>query len=391
MKRWKGGAVKLADEALKDAIRGKRVALMMNGTSVHNDGRLLLDVIVEEKWAEVAFFFGMEHGVRCNYAAGEKDEVRVDEKTGVPIVSLYDYEDYRPPVECLQGIDAVVYSAQDAGVRHWTFTPWLMLLMDTVAKAGCELIIVDRPNPIRGDIVEGNVGEQKYHGTLLCGFDYPLRHGMTVGELALMYNDERQLGINLTVLKMEGWRRDMWYDETGLLWIPPTPNVPTPDTFLYFCTTGLLQGTNVSFGRKTTTPFQFFGRPEFDAEELCEELNSRELDDVYFAPKFNMSNCLVDESVIIPCRGALITVRDRDSYRAVRTQLHIFDALKKLYHPAYVDFECETAKYWAHKRMATDDLTELLRRGESPLLLLEKWERQSAEFEKRREKYLLYK
>ena len=391
MERWKGGAVKLADESLRDAIRGKKIALMMNATSIHNDGRLLLDVIVEERWAEVAFVFGMEHGVRCNFASGEKDEEDVDEKTGIPILNLYNCEGRRPPVESLKDIDAVVYSTQDAGVRHWTFTPWLVYLMDSVAKAGCELIIVDRPNPIRGDIVEGNVGDPEFLGTLLCGFDYPLRHGMTVGELALMYNDERKLGINLNVLKMEGWRRDMWYDETGLLWIPPTPNVPNPMTFLYFCTTGLLQGSNVSFGRGSTTPFQFVGRPEFSSEELAEELNSRGLDDVYFVPKFNMAVSLEDLNTLIPCRGVLITVRDRDSFRAVRCQLHLFDAIDKLYSRDIVQFECSKVKYWARRRIASNDLYDTLERGESALTLLKKWEKQAADFDRRRQKYLLYK
>lgn len=387
MKKWKSGKVILADESLRERIKGKTIALMMNGTAIHNDGRLLMDVIIEEKWATVAFFFGMEHGVRCNFSAGDKDHANVDEKTGIPIVNLYDFPNRRPPVEYLKSVDAVVFCAQDSGVRHWTFTPWMIMLLDSAAKANCEVIIVDRPNPIRGDIVEGNCVEKKYCGTLLTGYGYPLRHGMTIGELAIMYNAENNLGLKLSVLKMDGWTRNMWYDETGLLWLPPTANIPTPDTFLHFATTGLLQGSNMSFGRKTTTPFQFIGLPEFSSEALATELNSRGLSDVFFAPKFYMATTLVDDTKLLPCNGIMTVIADRNTYRAAKTQLHLFDAISMLYYDI-VNFEFQ--KFWARKRMGTDDIYNLLERRESVLSLIDKWELESNQFNIRREKYLLY-
>ena len=181
MKKWNSGAVTLATDELREKIAGKKIALMMNTTALDNDGRLLIDVISTEKWAEVAFFFGMEHGVRGNLYAGDGKLPDIDEKTGIKIVNLYEYPDYKPPVEWISQVDAVVFSAQDVGVRHWTYTPWLMLLMRSCAEAGVELIVLDRPNPIRGDIVEGAPAEEKYAGTiLLSGFEYPLRHGMTI-------------------------------------------------------------------------------------------------------------------------------------------------------------------------------------------------------------------
>ena len=152
---WLGGCVRLACEALRGRVKGKRIALMMNTTALDNEGRLLIDRIVDEKWADVEFLLGMEHGVRGNLFAGDGKLEMTDSRTGLPIVNLYDYPGCKPPVERLREVDTVVFCAQDVGVRHWTFTPWMMLLIASAAVAGCEVIILDRPNPIRGDVVEG--------------------------------------------------------------------------------------------------------------------------------------------------------------------------------------------------------------------------------------------
>jgi len=388
MKYWKSGRVRLAEDALFEAIKGRKIAMMVNGTAVHNDGRMLMDIIALEKRADVEFFLGMEHGVRCNFIAGKKDEVGIDEKTGIPIVDLYKYPGCVPPADELKKVDAVVYCTQDSGVRHWTFTPWLMLLLDSAAEAGCEVIIVDRPNPIGGNIVEGGTVEEKYQNTLLTGFGYPLRHGMTVGELALMYRAEKKLDVEITVLKAEGWTRDMFYTDTGLMWLPTTVNTPTPDSFLHFCTTGLLQSTNICLGHFSGIPFRFVGRPEFDSEELAAELNSRGLDDVFFAPKFLSTATAFKRDEKLECSGIMTVIADERNYRAVRAQLHIMDALVKLYSDR-IEFEYE--KYWARKRMGTDDIYTIIENRASVLGIAEKWEKQASEFRERREEYLLYR
>ena len=388
MEKWIPGKVLLAEDSLRAAVRGKRIAMMVNGTAIHNDGRLLLDVIADEKWCEISFILGMEHGVRCTFSAGEKDSSDVDEKTGIPILCLYDYPERRPPVSELRSVDAVLFCAQDAGVRHWTFTPWMHYLLDAAAEAGCEVIIVDRPNPIGGVTVEGNLVEEKYLHTLLTGAGYPLRHGMTVGELALMYQAEHNLDLKRTVLKMEGWEREMFYSDTGLLWLPPTPNTPNPETFIDFATTGLLQSSNLSLGDHTLLPFKFIGRPEFSSEELARELNSRGLDDVYFAPRFYMSSTRWEKDVMMPCNGILSVYRDKKSFRPVRAQLHLIDALAKLYSDV-ISFEYKPG--WARKRMGTDDIYDRLESGRSVLDLIDKWSSDSEEFKKRRAPYLIYR
>ena len=390
MDQWKPGKVTLACDALREYIAGKKVALMMNTSAIDNEGRLLLDVIVKENWAEVPFFFGMEHGVRGNIYAGSGDSTDIDEFTGVKIVSLYDYVDCLPPVEEIKKVDAVVFCAQDVGVRHWTYTPWMCTLIDACAKAGRECIVLDRPNPIRGDIVEGAPGE-KYSGVeLLSGFDYPLRHGMTVGELAIMYNEEKKIGCNLTVLKMEGWRRDMWYEETGLVWMPPSPNMPTVDTALYFAATGLMQASNLAYGIKTTTPFQYIGHPDISGEALARELNSRDLDGIYFVPKYYMADVEATTGNVKElrlCDGVMMVIHDRNAWRPVHTQLHIMDALLKLF-PGLLDLEWITDL--ARIRMCTDWICDLAVEGKSLAPVIDAWQQGAEEFKKRREKYLLY-
>lgn len=392
MKKWNGGAVTLATDELREKIRGKKIALMMNTTALDNDGRLLIDVIVEEKWAEVAFFFGMEHGVRGDLYAGDGKLSDADAKTGIKIVNLYDYPRLQPPVEWVEKVDAVVFCAQDVGVRHWTYTPWLMLLIESCAAANRECIVLDRPNPIRGDIVEGAPAETKYAGyDLLSGFEYPLRHGMTIGELAVMYNDIKKLNANLTVLKMRGWKRDMWYDETGLAWVPGSPNMPDMDTPLFFAATGLMQASSFSLGIGTTTPFEYVGDIDFDGAVLAEELNALELPGIYFIPKYYMAMTYRNpqegaKRELALCNGAYMVINDRNEWRPVETQLHIMDTLNRLYHDS-VNFEHHEL---ARPRMCTDKICDALKEQKSLLPIIEEWKQGAEEFKKAREKYLLY-
>ena len=392
MKKWNGGAVTLATDELREKIRGKKIALMMNTTAIDNDGRLLIDVIVEEKWAEVPFFFGMEHGVRGDLYAGDGKLSDIDAKTGIKIVNLYEYPRLKPPVEWVEKVDAVVFCAQDVGVRHWTYTPWLMLLVESCAEAGRELIILDRPNPIRGDIVEGAPAEPKYAGEdLLSGFEYPLRHGMTTGELAIMYNDIRNIGADITVLKMRGWRRDMWYNETGLVWVPGSPNMPDMDTPLFFAATGLMQAADFSLGIGTTTPFEFVGNTYYDGDLLARELNSLELPGIYFIQKYYMAMTYLNPEEgagrqLALCNGVYMVINDRDAWRPVETQLHIMNTLNRLY-PGKVDFDHHSL---SRIRMCTDKICDFLKERKDLAPIIEEWKQGAEEFKKSREKYLLY-
>lgn len=384
MRNWPNGKVKLPIEKLHAHLKGKRIALMMNATARDNAGEALIDVIAGYPDVEVAFFLGMEHGVRGDLYAGDSGLQAVDKKTGISIVNLYDYPDWRPPVEPLTTVDAVVFCAQDTGVRHWTYTPWMLTLIDAAAKAGCEVVIPDRPNPM-GDGVEGNATEEQYRYTeLLNGFGYPLRHGMTIGELALMYNETQHIGCKLTVLPMEGYRRDMYYEETGLPWLPPSPNIPTVDSCFYFNTTGLLQGSSVGLGRGTTTPFQYVGAPWMDGEKVTNELNRRNIPGVYCVQKFYKANYAGKTDVL--CDGFLMVCQDREVFRPVQMLLNIIDVLAQ-FHPD--DFTLDK-HYLSVIRHGTADLVETVKSGKSALSLEERWASDSAAFRETRKPYLLY-
>ena len=388
MMHWIPGKVQLGCEELRRRIKGKKIALMLNTSAIDNQGHLLIDTIIQEKWADVAFFFGMEHGVRGDKYAGDTEIDNIDRKTGLPIINLFERTDACPTVEEVQAVEAVVFCAQDVGVRHWTYTPWVMKLLKVCAQAGREVIILDKPNPIRGDIVEGGCAEPFSYG-LLAGFDYPLRHGMTVGELALMYNEEKQIGAQLQVIPMTGWERSMFFEETGLVWMPPSPNIPTVDSILYFATTGLMQSANFSFGQGTTTPFQYVGAPWFDADTLAKELNGRDIPGVFFIPKYYMADQRTDEKTFafVLCNGVMAVIQDRDVYRPVTAQLHMIDAICKLY-PESVDLE--THKATARKRMGTNTICDLVQKHESLLPVIEDWQAQAEAFEKHRKPWLLY-
>ena len=377
----------LAEESLEACVRGKKIALMVNATAVHNDGRLLIDIIAGCKETEISFILGMEHGVRCGFSAGERDTESIDQRTGIPILSLYDYPERRPPVSELSRVDAVVYCTQDSGVRHWTFTPWLFYLMDSAAMAGCEVIIVDRPNPI-GDTVEGNLVEEKYKSTLLSGFGYPLRHGMTLGELALMYKATAGLDLSLKVLPMEGYTRDMLFSDTGLPFIPPTPNVPSPDTFMYFALVGLLQSSNLSLGGRTSFPFRFIGHKDISADALSEYLLRADLSDVSFLPYVCDSASRWEPDNIHRTEGVIAYFHDLRHARPVRAQLYLLDAIATLY-PDIIDLEWKPS--WARRRMGTDDIYTLIERGESVLSLLDRWDADSKKFREMREEFLIYR
>ena len=389
---WTPGAVRVACRELRECVRGKRIALMMNSTALDNEGRILMDRIVEEGWAEVAFLLGMEHGVRGNLYGGDGKLGAIDGRTGLPIVNLYQYPGCKPPSDRLREVDAVVFCAQDVGVRHWTYTPWMMSLIDSAAAVGCEVIVLDRPNPLRGDIVEGEPACAPYVGMgLLSGFEYPLRHGMTIGELALMYRARKQPTAKVTVLKMQGWRREMWYEDTGLAWVPASPNMPTVDTALYFAATGLMQAADFSLGIGTTTPFRYVGGPDFDGCRLADALNARELAGVFFLQKYYQASTYRDiydgkKQATVLCDGVLLLIADRNAWRPVSTQLAIMETVRELFGDR-VDFEYHSL---ARPRMCTDEICDALKEGRSLREIAERWERAAEDFAREREPYLLY-
>src|SRR5205085_4736893 len=261
-------------------LQGLRVGLITNHTGRDRAGRQTIDVLREAPGVKLAALFSPEHGIRGQ--ADEKVSDTVDEKTRLPIYSLYG-ETRRPKAEQLKNLDALVYDIQDVGARFYTYISTLGYALEESAKARIPVFVLDRPNPINGVDVEGPVADADklsftaYH-------TIPVRHGMTVGELARLYNDDKKLGADVRVIQMENWRRAMWFDSTNLNWTNPSPNMRSLTEAALYPGIGLLETTNVSVGRGTDTPFEVIGAPWLDGQKLASYLNARRISGVRFIP-----------------------------------------------------------------------------------------------------------
>ncbi len=306
-------------------LRGRRVGLVTNPTGVTHDLTPNVTALLDAG-VNVVALFGPEHGfdssVQDALAVGEER----DEATGLTIHSLYGVTE-KPTPEMLAGLDMLLFDVQDVGVRFYTY-PWTMALcMAAAAENGLPIVVLDRPNPIRGDVCEGPV--------LLHGFEsfvgmypVPLRYGLTIGELAGLLNQEFKIDADLMVVKMQGWRRGMWYGDTGLPWVQPSPNLPTLDTTVVYPGTCLVEGTTLSEGRGTTRPFELIGAPWLDGARLAAILNSRGLPGVRFrAAAFTPT---FDKFSSGLCRGVQVHVVDRARIRPIETGLHLLSAAREV-------------------------------------------------------------
>ena len=363
------------------AVKGKRVALLTNSTGVTRDGRTAASVLLSEraKAAGVTLvrLFSPEHGLAA--ALDEKVGDGVDPSNGLPIVSLYG-ERRRPEPKDLEGLDAVVVDLQDAGVRFYTYLTSMAYVMEECAKAKVAVVVLDRPNPIGGEVVEGPPADPE-RLSFTAVHTVPVRTGMTIGETARMLNEERKIDATLTVVALRGWKRSLWYDETGLPWVDPSPNLRSVTQAALYPGVALLETTNVSVGRGTDAPFELVGAPWIDAERLARTLNVRGIAGVRFAPvAFTpASSKYAGER----CRGIRVTVTDRGALRSVTLGVEIATALRDLH-----------AKEWKRERfgdlLASGAAAVRFERGETASQLVSGWAAGQMEFERRRAPYLLY-
>lgn len=301
-------------------LRGRRVGLVCNPTAVDHRLRHAADLLHAAPGVMLAALFGPEHGVRgdAQYMAAVGEER--DARTGVPAFSLYGETaaSLRPPRERLEGLDALVFDIQDVGTRYYTYQATMMLCMEAAAEAGVPFVVLDRPNPIDGVTVEGPRLRPGFES--FCGLhDLAVRHGMTVGELALLFRAERKLELDLTVVHVHGWRRAQRFRETGLPWVFPSPNMPTPETALVYPGMCLLEGTNLSEGRGTTRPFELFGAPWLDGARLADALAEERLPGAGFRPVSFVPTW--DKHAGQRCHGVELFVTDATRFRAFRTGL----------------------------------------------------------------------
>jgi uncharacterized protein YbbC (DUF1343 family) len=310
------------------ALHGLRVGAIVNPTSVDARFRHLADLLDAAPGVTLAALFGPEHGVRGEVQYMEAVDEARDPRTGVPMYSLYGntVDSLRPRPEWLDGLDAVVFDIQDVGARYYTYVYTMALAMEACAKAGVRFVVLDRPNPLGGERVEGNLVEPGFR-SFVGMYPLPNRHGMTVGELARMLNTEERFGCDLAVVPCLGWSRRMAWAETGLAFVPPSPNMPTPDTAQVYPGMCLLEGTNLSEGRGTCRPFEQFGAPYLDAADIAAALERHRLPGlalrpVHFVPTW-------DKHRGTGCGGAFLHVTDPRAFASVRTGLAVVAEARK--------------------------------------------------------------
>ncbi len=273
-----------------DWVEGKQVGLVTNMTGVSTELKSSIDLLYDHPDVELTALYGPEHGIRGDREAGEYVESYVDEETGLPVYSLYG-PTWVPTEEMLEDVDVLLYDIQDIGSNVYTYIYTLGFVMEAAAAHDKEVIVLDRPNPIGGSRVEGPVRSEDTV-SFMGRFLLPVRHGMTVGELAVMWNHEYSMGVNLKVAEMDGWKRDMHFEDTELPWVLTSPNIPTKETAYLYAGTELVDDTSLSTGLGTTKPFELLGAPWIQGETLAAEMNNREIDGVkfrsaYFTPMFS--------------------------------------------------------------------------------------------------------
>ena len=358
-------------------LRGARVALLTNQTGRARDGVRTLDLLRAAPEVAVRALLSPEHGFR-----GDVDEAVADARepeTGLPIYSLYGAT-RRPTARMLDGVDTIVVDLQDVGARFYTYAATMAYAMEAAASRGLRVVVLDRPNPITGEAVEGpplDAGEQGFTGYL----SLPVRHGLTLGELARLFNAERGLGVDLEVVELRRWRRELWFDETGLTWVNPSPNIRTVTQAALYPGIGAIEGANLSVGRGTDTPFERLGAPWVDGAALARRLNARRLPGVRFHPvTFSPRSSRYAGQ---PCRGVHLIVTDRDALEPVRLGLEIAAALHRLHGDR---LEVDGTVHLLGSRAAL----ERIRAGADPAAVAAGWAAGERVWRRRRAPYLLY-
>jgi len=366
-------------EATKFApLRGKRIGLITNQTGVDAKGRRTIDVLAHAEGVKLVAIFSPEHGLE-----GKLDVDKVasgkDEATGLPVYSLYG-ETRRPTAEMLKGINALVFDIQDAGVRFFTYSTTMAYAMEAAAKAHLGFIVLDRPNPLGGDVIEGPV-EDTDQLKFTAYFRMPLRYGMTIGELAKMFNAENKIGADLTVVEMRGWKRADHFADTGLKWVAPTPNLRTVGETVPYPGLDILQAAGVSVGRGTEKPFEEFGAPWMDGVRVVKLLKARKIAGVKFGTmKFTPGTDVYKGQ---ECGGVSVRVTDARKFRTVAMGLEIAEVLWKEYPE---NFQLEKIMTLVGSR----ETVEGLKVGKSLKEIEGGWSGQLQKFEVMRAKYLIY-
>lgn len=363
-----------------ELIEGKSVGLITNSTGVNESLQDNIFLLVDNQKVKLKAIFSPEHGLWGSVQDAISIPFAQYDQIKIPIYSLYG-KTTKPTIEMLDGMDVLIFDIQDVGVRFYTYISTMVMAMQACAENDIDFIVLDRPNPINGNILEGNVLDSDF-SSFVGYLPILLRHGMTVGELARFFNEYFHIGAILNVVEMKSWKRDTWFDDTGLQWVMPSPNMPTLDTATVYPGTCLFEGTNLSEGRGTTKPFEIIGAPWIDAHNLADSLNNLFINGVkfrpvYFIPTFSKHR---DQR----CGGVQVHVIDRDKFTPVKTALNMIETIMQLY-----PNEFQFIKHF-DLLMGTDKVRNDLSKGLSVDDIIQSWKDEVLDFNNVRSKYILY-
>jgi uncharacterized protein YbbC (DUF1343 family) len=381
------GVDNLLDNRL-NLIKGRPIGLVSSVNCVDRNLRTTADRLFRHPDVKLKAMFGPEHGFRGAAQAGDKVTTRLDPVYGIPTYSLYG-ESYRPRLEMVRGLEALLIDLPDAGVRFFTYLSTLGHVLEAANEYGLPVIVLDRPAPITGSRVEGPLLNPKFR-SFVGQYAIPIRHGMTLGELALWIRQTHRLEGDLTVIPMTGWQREWWFDQTGLPFVPPSPNLPTLNALTVYPGTCLIEGTTLSEGRGTTRPFEYIGAPWLtEPDALADHLNALEVPGAQFRPLFFTPMFSKHQAQV--CGGVQVYVTDRDAFRPIETALTLMAAVKEM-----APNQFAWHRWAADGSLPIDLLTggSQVRQhldGRYPLpALFSSWEADLREFETSRERCLLY-
>ncbi|CAN5613471.1 DUF1343 domain-containing protein [soil metagenome] len=368
-------------------VRGRRVGFLTNQSALTSTGESGIDLLHRAPEVELVALYGPEHGLRGGVEGGVKIESGRDAATGLPVHSLYG-QTQRPTPTMLRGVEVLLFDMQDIGARPYTFVWTMAMAMEAAAQQGIPFVVLDRPNPITGTM-EGPLMQREMRsvGQAITGYyPVPLRHGMTVGEVARYVNQEYGIGAQLHVVPAAGWRSQMWFDETGMPWIDPSPNIRSLEAALSYSGLVLSEATNLTVGRGTDRPFSYLGAPWLDTPALLQRLAQYELpgvrlDSARFVPRGEGWVPFRGENV----RAVQITVTDRDAYRPVWTTLVLLSEIRRL-HPQQFRITNEGFTQMLGSRWAR----QAFDRGEDPREIWRRWEEENRAWSAVRERYRLY-
>ena len=359
-------------------LKGAKVGVITNHTGVDRRGQSIIELFSRSDEFQLEAIFSPEHGLK-GIIEGEYLSQHV-ENSGIPFYSLYGRV-RKPRVEWLRGLDALVFDIQDIGTRFYTYITTMSLCMQAATEQEIRFYVLDRPNPVSGLAVEGPVLEKELQGDFIAYHPIPVRHGMTVGELALLFNEKFGIGAPLEVIRMQGWRRWMYYDDTGMKWVNPSPNMRNLDAAILYPGLGITEAANFSVGRGTDLPFEIYGAPYVDGRLLARELNSAgvagiEFRDTVFVPASHKFEGM-------RCGGVRAAITARDSLQSLMAGMHLLSALSRLYPDT---FDMSRIDRW----IGRSDVKKRLAAGEPVEVIMASWSRELEEFKRTRKKYLLY-